>query len=462
MSDNVPHSQLDSKNLHCTYSQTCSSLEPAYLALYTEFLTKSRHNDIPNSPVARARLRTLIDQTRSDSQTCSESTTHSQILRVLELQESLLAPIRTLPEDVLIAIFEQVIETSGEPGITFTSRIYTRLSGCILSLAWICFWWRYEAVSYPTFWSRIKIDFHHQDDFLRTTEMTAFLAELILRSGVSASLSTEIVLSNPDAPLPPVVTMLVAQAHRWRQATIKLSFVSSRHIDSLFPLEPSSTRFPLLVDLTVNSRCSFSNWILDCHPPLQKLELVKLSESYADVLGSRSLKTLKIRCYTGVSLARLLHVCPCLETLALESFDFVANPDVQQITCRSSLLTLDLGRDIDNIPVVENGAWNCVTLPKLIKLEVALPSLVNDEQWPDGFYEPDTSLRELKEVLKRSECALQHVNLMLCVEQLSLPREMVLEMVEKFFEDMPVKAQGSFIEDVLLGEWNVDNYHWVW
>ncbi|KAF9060921.1 hypothetical protein BDP27DRAFT_1338932 [Rhodocollybia butyracea] len=456
MSDNVPHSQLDSKNMPYRHFKACSSLSSAYQALYSEFLTKSRHNDIPNSPVARATLRALIDQTRSDLQTCSESTTHSQILKVLELQESLLAPIRTLPSDVLIAIFEQVIETSGKPGITYISWISTKLSGRILSLTWICFWWRHEAVSYSTFWSRIKVDFYHQDNSLRTTEMIAFLAELILRSGVSAPLRIEIILSNPDVLLPPVVTTLVAQAHRWKQAT--LSFVSSRYIDILFPFEPSSTRFPLLEDLTVSSRRSFSDWILDCHPPLQKLELGELLESYVGVLGSRILKVLKVGYYQGVSLAKLLHLCPCLESLTLQSFKFAGNPDANQITCRSSLLTLSIGGDVDNDERIENGAWNCVSLPKLTKLEVTLPDLVDAEHWPTAAYEADTSVSELQEVLKRSECALQHVNLILFVEQYNLLPEIALELVEKFFEDLPVKAEGSFVEDVPLQDWGLDDY----
>ncbi|KAF9060919.1 hypothetical protein BDP27DRAFT_392815 [Rhodocollybia butyracea] len=290
MSDDVPHNQLDAKNLPCTHSRTCSSIESAYQTLCTEFLTKSRHNDIPNSPVARARLRTLIDQTRSDLQIYSEGTTHSQILRVLELQESLLAPISTLPSEVLIAIFEQVIETSSEPGITFTSWRYTRLSGYILSFTWICFWWRYEAVSYPTFWSRMKIDFHNRDDSLRTTEMTAFLSECILRSGVLAPLSIGIVLVIHDL-LPSLVSLLVAQAHRWKQATFNSSAFSSRFINGWFPSKSSSTRpyFPLLQDLTFKSQHSIR--ILECHPPLRKLTLSELSESDADVIASQDLKS---------------------------------------------------------------------------------------------------------------------------------------------------------------------------
>ncbi|KAF9060928.1 hypothetical protein BDP27DRAFT_1429513 [Rhodocollybia butyracea] len=366
--------------------------------------------------------RTLIDQTRIDLQTFSENTTHSQILRVLELQESLLAPIRTVPSNMLsqilrvlelqesllapirtvpsnmlTTIFQLVIEASDEPDITYSTRV--------------CSWWRHEAVSYATFWTKIK-------DSLRTTKMTAFLTECILRSGVSAPLSIGIVLVNPDVH-PSVITILVAQAHRWRQATFKLSFVSSQYIDSLFPFEPSSTHFPLLEDLSVDSRRSFSNRILDCRP-LQKLELGELEESYADVIGSRNLKVLKVGYYWGVSLARLLHQCPCLESLTLQCFKFTQKPD-KQITCRSSLLALDIGGDLDNDEKIEYGAWNVFHSPTA--------------------YEADTSASELKEILKRSECALQYVNLILYVEEYDFLSAIALEMVEGFFADLPVKDE---------------------
>ncbi|KAF9073390.1 hypothetical protein BDP27DRAFT_1400282 [Rhodocollybia butyracea] len=430
MSDDIQESPLESKTLTPTHSQTFVSLESAYQPLYAELLAKSRHNDIRNSPVARAEAHALIDQTRSNLQTCSESTTRGHILRVLELQESLLAPIRTLPSDVLTMIFQLVIETSGEPGITYSTQISkrTELSGCIFRLTWICFWWRHEAVSYSTFWSRIKVDLPHRNVSLRTTEMTAFVNECVLRSGVSAPLRVELFLVYPDA-IPSVVTTLVAQAHRWRQATFKLSFMSAEYIDGLFPFEPSSTQFPLLKNLSVNSLHPLSNWILDCHPPLQKLELDSLSESYADVIGGRNLKVLKVGCYWGVSLARLLHLCPCLESLTLQSFAFRGNPDAKEIACRSSLMTLDVGGDLENDEKIENGAWNCVTLPKLTKLQVMLPDLVDVERWPTAAYEADTSVSELKEVLKRSECALQHVNLILYTEHYVLWPEIEVEVV---------------------------------
>ncbi|KAF9058981.1 hypothetical protein BDP27DRAFT_1431989 [Rhodocollybia butyracea] len=70
----LSHGRLDSESGTSLHPPTCSSLESAYQALYTEFLAKSRHNDIPDSPVARDRLHVLIAQTRSDLETCPEST----------------------------------------------------------------------------------------------------------------------------------------------------------------------------------------------------------------------------------------------------------------------------------------------------------------------------------------------------------------------------------------------------
>ncbi|KAF9069321.1 hypothetical protein BDP27DRAFT_730522 [Rhodocollybia butyracea] len=447
------HSQPNSKSLDYPHSKMYSSLEAAYHALYTEFLTKSRHNNIPNSTADRVRLRALIDQTRSDLKACSEGTIRIQILRVLELQESLLAPIRTLPSDVLTEIFQLVIETSSNPGITWKS---TKLSGCIFLLTWICVWWRDEALSYSTFWSTIAVTYDISVGALPTTEVTAFLNESILRSGLSAPMNIRIFGYSPRNDSPPaVITMLVAHAHRWRKAVLLFDFL--HQIDVLVRSKPSSAHFPLLEDLSFHFRDhanidSVRSLIFECHPPLQKLELSLLSESYADVIGSRSLKVLKLDRYCGASLARLLQMCPCLESLTLRSFKFTENPEANQATCQSSLLSLNIGGDFNNVNKVENGAWNSVILPKLIKLEVTLPDLIDHNYWEAAF-EADSALSELKEVVKQSKCALQHVNLIMYAAEYGKRLKLRLETMNKFFEDLPVKAEGSFVENKLLQKW---------
>ncbi|KAF9058986.1 hypothetical protein BDP27DRAFT_1523927 [Rhodocollybia butyracea] len=452
------HNQMYSKRSTSALSQRCSSFESAYQTLYTEFLAKSRHNNIPSSPVARDRLRALISQTRSDLQTCSESTTHNQILRVLELQESLLVPIRTLPSDVLINIFQLVIETSDEPGITYAPSKYWKrpfkLSGFIFPLTWICFWWRDNAFSYSAFWSRIALNCGSITP--PSTEVTAFLNECILRSGVSAPMSIKISISLQMGQSPPaIVTMLVSQAHRWRQ--VALSSEDLYSIDIMFPFKLSSTaHFPLLEDLSVqcydDKIYSVRNPVLECHPPLQKLYLSKLSESYADVIASRNLKVLELDRYYGVSLARLLHVFPCLESLTLGSFYFKGKPGAQQIPCRSSLLNLKIGR----AGYIDIGAWDCVTLPKLTTLDVALLGLVNYDRW-EADSEAGTSLGKLKEVVKQSDCVLQRVKLITRAEDYeeyhgTWPKS-VLEIVEQFFEDLLVKPERCFVGDLPLQDW---------
>ncbi|KAF9058973.1 hypothetical protein BDP27DRAFT_1431984 [Rhodocollybia butyracea] len=429
--------------------------KPAYQALYTELLAKSRHNDTPNSPVTRAALRALIDQTRNDLQTCSESTIRNQISRLLELQESLLAPIRTLPSDVLIEIFRIVIETAGIPGITYTWKVgdpTVKLSGYIFILTWICFWWRNEALSYSAFWSRIAVHNHTSWSVPPRTEVGAevgaFLNECILRSGVSAPMSIKICSTgNKSTPLA-VIAVLVAQAHRWRHVVL---LSTSFHWPGMFPSKPSPTRFPLLEDLscqiyTDSGIDSVQNPILECHPPLQKLELHKLSESYVDIIASWNLKSLKVGCYSGVSFARLLLMCPCLEFLQVRAFTSTGNSDANQVTCQSSLLALAVGPDLGDDCMFSNGPWECVTLPKLTKLDIDLLDVSDHEHWT-------ALLSELKEVIKRSECTLQRVNLF---KDDRWPTS-VLEMVEKFLQDLPVRLEGCFIDEVPWQEWKAND-----
>ncbi|KAF9068793.1 hypothetical protein BDP27DRAFT_1326633 [Rhodocollybia butyracea] len=451
---NVPPHRLDSKGLTSSHYPTYSPLESAYQALYTELFAKSRHNDIPDSPVARDRLRAQIAQTLSDLQTCSENTIRSQISRVLKLQESLLAPIRTLPSDVLTEIIQSVLELNNFDGIGYLSWHATKLFGGIFPLTWVCFWWRDQALSHSAFWSHTTV---HYDSLhaVPTTEVFAFLTECILRSGVSVPMTVKISLRGDESP-PAVITMfmtmLVARAHRWRQA--ELRFGSLKLIDNLFPFESSPTKFPLLADLTfdydeVELDSSLQNPILECRPPLQRLKLTQLSESHTDVIASRNLKVLEVGCYIGVSLARLLHVCPCLEFLDLSSFKSIGNPDANQIPCHSSLLSLEIHGDI------VNGPWKCVTLPKLTQLRVRLPKLGHPEEPLEEAVELDVqaSLNELKEVLKRSGCTLQHVNLFPSSYWSFGWPIAVVAMVVKFFEELPAEAEGCFVIDMPLQEW---------
>ncbi|KAF9068797.1 hypothetical protein BDP27DRAFT_1363866 [Rhodocollybia butyracea] len=391
---NIPPHKLDSKGLTSSHLPTYSPLESAYQALYTEFLAKSRHNDIPDSPVARDRLHALIAQTRSDLQTCSDSTIRSQISRVLELQESLLAPIRTLPSDVLTQIFQSVLALTLDPGILHSSWSGHKLSGRIFPLTWACFWWRDAALSCSAFWSTITVHYD-SSDAAPIPQVSAFLTECILRSGVSVPMSTSIDLQGVESP-PAVITMLVARAHRWRQAKLIFGPGSLQMIGNLFSFKPSPTKFPLLEDLVFecDGLDSIQNAILECRPPLQKLKLTKLSESYIDVIASRHLKALEVRSYSGVSLAKLLHMCPHLESLHLKSFISTGKPDDNQIPHQSSLVSLEIRGG------VSDGAWKCVTLPKLTELSVRLPSLFSWEEADSVFTR--ATLSELKEVLMRS------------------------------------------------------------
>ncbi|KAF9026683.1 hypothetical protein BDP27DRAFT_1351042, partial [Rhodocollybia butyracea] len=207
-------------------------------------------------------------------------------------------------------------------------------------------------------------------------------------------MSIEIFTPLPKYQSPPaVVTMLVARAHRWRQAA--LSFTYLHDIDIIFPFKLSSAHFPLLKDLSFQWDEYWIdpvlNPILECRPPLQKLKLSKLSESYTDVIASRNLNG----------------------SLTLRSFP-------KQIPCQSSLSNLTIGGHMD-YHYIDNGVWDCVTLPKLARLHATLVDL-------------------LKEVVKRSECALEYVKLETLVEDYEENNgawpESVLEIVEYFFKDL--------------------------
>jgi hypothetical protein len=263
-------------------------LYSAYQHRSEEILTKLRSNNFPKSSVERAHLRALIARTRSDLNLCSDIITRIQVLKTLELQESLLAPIRILPSEILTGIFDLVIRT-GYPEISYIS-LPRKLRGTIFTFTWVCAWWRSEALSHPAFWSRIGINLPMggpKVDVGPRVHVLKFMQECILRSGSRAPMDIMIDIAfgwMPSAHFN-VLETLVNRANRWR--TLKfygygtldanLEFfdlfatqLASSSSKSLFPLLEESRIHLFLCDIdrTQSPLASLFYYI----PPLQKLD----------------------------------------------------------------------------------------------------------------------------------------------------------------------------------------------
>ena len=78
-------------------------------------------------------------------------------------RNSLLSPIRKIPSEVLIEIFNDVAEP-----ITFTGEHSGKLSSPVFPLTWVCAWWRSLVISESQLWSSFKIrcSYHFTPEFV--------------------------------------------------------------------------------------------------------------------------------------------------------------------------------------------------------------------------------------------------------------------------------------------------------
>ncbi|KAF9065173.1 hypothetical protein BDP27DRAFT_1425109 [Rhodocollybia butyracea] len=423
---------------------TSESSQPDPLLLvyqkdFTETLTKIRSNFIPSSSDEKAELHAYIVRARKDLDSCEDDTIRAHISKTLELKESLLAPIRALPSEILNEIFQFVVyrrysSPDLEPGIRYIvpeeaiEPMEDRMiSGTTFLLTWVCIRWQNEALSQPAFWSCIHVQFRYKDP-QHSSEVLEFLKACILCSRSYAPMNVRIDLdyawyakSQVVSPAHlDVLEMLLESADRWRtlilngRAHFPIQFVDL--LDAKHALTPSVPLFPHLEDLKLNLRRYNPpnlGQMFRYFPPVQSLDIPSLFET--DAVNFELLLKLRVRVYNGHSLAGLLRKCPSLKYLKVSCFagqhqsisDSTTSSTDTQVMSHPLLSTLEVGVLDYNF---QHGAWSFVCLPSLTQLDV---SIISDEEGLGAPFEMRAPLIELKEMIQRSECTLEKVNLKL-------------------------------------------------
>ncbi|KAF9065170.1 hypothetical protein BDP27DRAFT_1332393 [Rhodocollybia butyracea] len=462
-----------SSNVDARSTSESSQLNPLLLSYqkdYTETLTKIRSNDIPSSSDEKDELHARIVRARNDLDSCTEDTICAHILKTLELQESLLAPIRTLPSEILHEIFQLVVRTSLKTGLKVGIRYASgnqksrKLSGTAFLFTWVCICWRNEAISQPALWSCIDVQFRYINLQHHSFEALELLKECILRSGSYAPMDVRIGLdySNHQAISPAcldILEMLLGRADRWRTLRLNAFGRSNfpRQIIDLFDAKharaPSVPLFPLLEDLELTLRRYKPPSLAPMFhyfPPLRSLDIPSLFES--DTLNFDVLWKLRVGVYNGHSLAGLLRRCPSLKYLKVSRFasqhrsTWTTSSINTQVISHPLLSRLEVGNIDKNF---RYGAWSFVCLPSLTQLDVSVNSEEEDLEAPVELRAP---LIELKEMIQRSKCTLEKVNLIL-PELDTTPPDVALETAEKFFEDFPAPYLSLRVDHMPWPDW---------
>ncbi|KIK59272.1 hypothetical protein GYMLUDRAFT_44643 [Collybiopsis luxurians FD-317 M1] len=419
------------------------------ILLHATLTEKCRSNYIPATAVELAQLKSSVQSTRSALETCTDDDTRSrtQLSKILQLQESLLSPIRTLPPEILSEIFSHFIKP-----LNFA---FSKVQASVFTLTWVCCWWRNHAISQTKLWSSYIIgglwDSNPNVDWL--------LKECISRSGTHGPLNVAIMARDKSFDTE-LWAPLLEHTMRWRSLRLITVDLSALHYflhvlensqedhsegEDLKTTTTTTTHFPRLENLTLAMpipanidqlpHIPLSNLFSAC-PSIHALRIPYLRSS--DILNFTHLTSLYIdECYQGGLFATLLAECPLLRTCTVGRFITASHltqpsssapipiPRNKTVT-HTNLTTLHLTWFDKNCTV---GFFQHVMLPKLTSLLVS----INGYQIFKTVNRPDP-LVELKTMIIESKCTLRKVHL-----GKSIPRNAVIS----FFEGLDIVWGGA-------------------
>ncbi|KAF9069087.1 hypothetical protein BDP27DRAFT_1325997 [Rhodocollybia butyracea] len=378
-------------------------------------------------------------------------TKRDQLAKSLEYPQSLLAPIRKLPTDVMIEIFQQATHP-----IQFFPFFGFRptCSGEVFTLSWVCSWWRTLIFAQPTLWSSIDLTLENLrfSSKVSLLSLDGALKECLRRSGMSAPLHLNLEFSSMglnESETFNILDALAEHASRWKKLRIYLTDEDSYECwEYMVREQVESLRASSLLEV-MDIRClgRIKNWPVALNFCLQ---LHTLRTSYLDLdhaLSLKNLTVLAIQVYHGRSFADLLEPFPHLRTLVLGVFVRVDNErtppsfnDFQHIHL-SNLQILSMEE------AFPTGLWQSVRLPNLTSLSVNvdleegnLSQYVIRWDKPvldESFFATANPFNDLKEMLRLSRCVVQNVSLG------TIPSSIV----KSFFADIIIADSGKFIVD---------------
>ncbi|KAE9404913.1 hypothetical protein BT96DRAFT_972919 [Gymnopus androsaceus JB14] len=316
---------------------------------------------IPDSPTERVQLLALIQATRRNLQKHSNNDIRFDIAKTLEYHESLLSPIRKLPQEVMSMIFELVVASRREKYlITLTIKEYEegfRCTGETFRLTWVCFWWREIILSNPTFWTSIAVQdqilYYCSSPLPGYNSMNSCLKEVLSRSGTAAPLYLHLSFSGDIdyEGLLPTLDALAEHANRWKE--VDLYFTESK---------------PYLAYMLEQARYRTTSFL--------SLEVLELHIHHSDSFRCPILETLK-----------LTYFCPGLDSEALPTTSTILH---------SHLTRLEIDFIDDRSPI---GFWQHVSIPKLTHLRADIKGVESNR----------IRFEELKTMLIDSRCVLEDV-----------------------------------------------------
>ncbi|KAJ3832888.1 hypothetical protein F5878DRAFT_633976 [Lentinula raphanica] len=422
-------------------------------------ITRCERSDLP-----------LTTATHRNLERSQDTVVDSNFARPRPSSHSAVVPIRLLSTEILQLIFlfavsHQWREFATHLKLRIPSHQGQSWAG-VLSLTWVCSWWRKVALSYPTIWRSIHINFGSLplDDSITHSGFVDFVGECLRRSGPCLPLdiglklmfdwndwaSTEWHHHVNLAAVFDLLNCVSTYTGRWRHFQIIsndpesftqfTNILTTKMAAGLISDPTTSTPFPLLEEINFvdmfqdslpfsGSAPSFRGLFTHCH----SLRSLRASSfQLIDALDLRNLVFLQVPFYAGHTFGPLLKQCPHLKYLGMGHFQSLppsAPPSpTSSITSivHTHLRTLCLSKIGERFPT---GVWTDVSFPNLTKLALAFAIRVDEDEEgniaPSHYFESYNALTELKDTCIRSGCALREIGI--CSEtcpSAEIPRSM--------------------------------------
>ncbi|KIK52309.1 hypothetical protein GYMLUDRAFT_970388 [Collybiopsis luxurians FD-317 M1] len=333
--------------------------------------------------------------------------------RFKDLQMSLRAPVRRLPEDALVGIFSLYIEDYGarwgskECTYFLTLSREHRISSPNFTLSHICSFWRRIVFSRPIFWSSFALDLRGFKEIRGESQLLPVLAGCLSRSA-DAPLNLRIKLDSDDNNLicEDAFSLFFEQAARWEH--LDLVLFNRKAVSQFISWLQPGGQPPILSSL---KHLHLGGGFGDNTEKISSLLLMLIRNSHLETLGTgiikvpwsdlfqcdfSSLTKLETGELSDVSVGRLLGQMHSLEECNLSvTFDYTADVDSTSTTYYSNLGRLTVS--LDGCPI---DAWQSLRTPRLSYLSLKAEDDATEEE-----------IEAVSSMLVRSKAVLRELKL---------------------------------------------------
>lgn len=225
------------------------------------------HRDLESYDVGISRLKAMVISLENQR---AELEIHA------EEYDSLLAPIRKLPPEILRTIFSHFCTAN---------VVEDTISSPAVILGAVCAHWRTLSLSFPELWSNIELCTYEEDGY--DEDRASLALGLILSRSASHPLTITIHDENETIDAGSPVSLLINQSSRWRKASLFITDISGPTLASL------SGNLPLLERLVLNLH-STPEEPLRCFSIAPRLRSVHVSRTRNVILPTSQLEKLEL------------------------------------------------------------------------------------------------------------------------------------------------------------------------